>query len=1103
MEIKPERRRVVVLFGDIKGFTPLAELMDPEDLQELVDSIFGRFKELVERNGGYLDKFIGDAVMAVFGAPVAYGDDARRAIATAISMQRYLGEVNSERGTEIKMRIGINAGEVLWSSIAGEKPTVLGDAVNVAQRIEDVTEPGKIYVSESVFNLAFQYYFFKEVGPVSLKGKSEPVKVFEVITEKPAQSEFLIRGRFKTPFLGREEELKEAEDFIKSKFSESGLKIVNFIGEAGVGKTRFCVELAALLSQRFSSKRVYFIRCDPTSREPLFAFKKVFSNILKGILPKDIEVDEALSSYLKKVHGLLEFEADLISSRLLLFLRGEVELSRDLIKELESILTDMLNWLLKDLTYLIIFIDDTEYLDEESKAFLKVLKAKLQGGSLIMAFISRELVESIPADRILELKPLGESFVIEVCKTFLKVQDNEISDDFVSFTLEKTKGNPYFIEELIYFLKEQDLLEYNPLRLKSEDISIPDTISGLLIPLIDALPSQHKEILKTASVIGSYFWRGLLERIVGKSVIDSLDFLEKEGFILSKGFSEVTNSLEYAFRNELMREAAYSLVTKKEREKIHFEVSKELEKLEVKDENILFIIAHHYQKAGYQELANDYYEKAGDLSFNKGFYSYALKAFKELEINEVVAFKIAQCLEGLGDYQEAIKFIENFYKILSPDSDLFLKYKILLASIYSKLSRQSEALNLLEKIDEIKYPEIKAYATFKRAEILWMLGRYEEAANCANLSLKVIEENALSSRDALRALGADLNLLGNISQLNGNYQDALQYYEKAKSIVEDIGEILSQAKVQINISQIYLYYQDYVRAEKYLLDTLEVVKKSGSLLLMGVVLNNLGRVYQNTMDYEKAVDYYVRAISIFKNKSLFSYAVDTTINLASVYIYLSKFSSAEALLREILSSEYITVPEKKGLIYLLKGIAEFESGLFENAFESLCSSEGIYRTLYKPGRLFQIKVLKAGVFCLKGLCEEALTEIKEAEQYIFNFDITLREIDSLIHAAFVQYLCSGKITILDLERATSLFDLVKEADVKVKISWHVLFYLLGGSSDNYVDELFKKEETIKILIKILGFPFLKDESARASYSEILSKYCSTLLKEVLNKLNKI
>jgi len=124
--VKPERRIVAVLFGDIKGFTSLSEFLDPEDLQELIDSIFRKFKEIIERNGGYLDKFIGDAVMAVFGAPVSYGDDARRAVITAIAMQKHLEEVNTQRGTEVKMRIGINVGEVLWSSIAGEKPNRFG-----------------------------------------------------------------------------------------------------------------------------------------------------------------------------------------------------------------------------------------------------------------------------------------------------------------------------------------------------------------------------------------------------------------------------------------------------------------------------------------------------------------------------------------------------------------------------------------------------------------------------------------------------------------------------------------------------------------------------------------------------------------------------------------------------------------------------------------------------------------------------------------------------------------------------------------------------------------------------------------------------------------
>ncbi len=182
--IVPERRFVTILFADIKGFTSLSESLDPEDVEDIINSIFRTFREIIEGHGGYLDKFIGDAVMAVFGAPRSHSDDPRRAILSGLKMQGALKEFNEKHGLNLGLRIGINTGEVLWSSIAGEKPTVMGDAVNVAQRLESIGEPGKVFVSEKTMELAREFFEFISRGDTQVKGRREPVKVFEVRGEK-------------------------------------------------------------------------------------------------------------------------------------------------------------------------------------------------------------------------------------------------------------------------------------------------------------------------------------------------------------------------------------------------------------------------------------------------------------------------------------------------------------------------------------------------------------------------------------------------------------------------------------------------------------------------------------------------------------------------------------------------------------------------------------------------------------------------------------------------------------------------------------------------------------------------------------------------------
>ncbi len=1097
---KPERRIVAVLFGDIKGFTTLSEFLDPEDLQELIDSIFGKFKEIIEKNGGYLDKFIGDAVMAVFGAPISHGDDARRAIITAISMQNFLEEVNAQRGTDIKMRIGINVGEALWSSIAGEKPTVLGDTVNVAQRIQDIAEPGKIYVTDSVVNLTFQNFYFKDVGNVRVKGREEPVRVFEVVDEKPGESEFSIRGRFKTPFVGREEEIRKLEKWLLEKLVKPGIHFAEITGEAGIGKTRLCSEFKGKILITLPEVKVSFFKCDPIKQLPLYAFRKILEDLLSALMPHAPKTKENLSQFLQKNYALSKIDADILGTKIFNFLNREMQFSDELMKEFLSSMLGLFELLVKDIGKFVVFLDDCQFIDSESKYFLNELSKKVSLGSVVVLCISREPLGYFPVDFTIELKGLGEDFVKKVCRTVLQVDVNSISEDFIVRMLEKTKGNPYFVEELIYFLRDKGLLEFNPLRIRAEEYEIPETVTGLLVSSVDSLPEPLREILKAASVIGKHFWRGVLESISGKTVGDELNELEREGFIISQEISFIRGDFEYIFKNELLREAVYSLMTKKEREKLHRLVAQQLEKIEDKDEHMLYMIAYHYEKAGDLMDATRYYEEAGDIAFSKGFYSYALNCYRNLKETPENVYKIAQCLEALGDFENALNLLNSNIGKLDDASLLELRYEILLSGIYEKLSKFEEAFKYLEEAVNSTNPEISSYSNYKKAWVYWRIGDHENARRYVNISIEIIERYGLSTWDALKTLGADFNLLGNIEQVNDNYEKAISYYERAKSIFEEIGELTARAKILINLSQLYLNLWKLDVAESYLQEALSVIKNSGSRFLLAVVMHNLGRVYFNKRDLEKAKNYYEEARKIFLDLKLPGYVAESSINLANIYLELFDFEKGKKLLDEVVLSYPDLQPSRIGIIFFLSGVLNYRLGKFKEAKESFIKSEEIFAKLNDNKKLFQVRVYRAVLECLLGDCDSAVNFLKEAKELEGSFELGLRKTEAFLNGAIVEYICRGKINYLDFETLSSLRSFVEKGSDEMRISWLAVYSILGGKVEDEYRSLIH-EEPLKLLIDFSVFPKIKDQKSRGYLFGMLKERGSHLLLEFLKKLN--
>ncbi len=1104
--IKPERRKVAVLFADIKGFTSLSEFLDPEDLQELVDAIFRDFRCIIERNGGYLDKIIGDAIMAVFGVPYSKGDDTRRAVLTALEMQDTLRKINQKKKININLRIGINYGEVLWSSIAGEKPTVIGDTVNVAQRVEELSEPGKVFVSESIYQMEYRNFYFVEVGLFKLRGRDEPVKVFEVLSEKIHVNEFSIRGRFVTPFTGR---VVEMEDLLSwFKFIMDNPKIYSLIvwGEAGIGKTRFSSEFKNVINDNFKELKTFLVKCDPMKQKPFYVLKALLGFLMEEIFGKEYTPPQVIDVFVNDF-GVSQVEAEILARRIELFLKEELTLSQsEVTLEFIAQIKVILESFAKKRGGIVVFIDDAHYADSESLEFFGKLKKQDFHALVLLFFSSREELMSPGFDKEILLSGLGEDFIREVCVTIMGVEKENISRDFISWIEGKTKGNPYFVEELVHYLKTKNLLELNPLRLISEDISVPETVSGVLLSLVDELQEDVREVIKTASVIGKNFWKKFLERILRRNIEFDLSILIKEGLIIPQLQSYIKDDEEYTFRNDLLRESVYSLLTKKEKENLHKLVAEELESITEKDENLLFLTAYNFDKAANLEKARFYYELAGDRAFLKGYYLYALKAYEAMEPNEEIYYKIAQCLDGLGEFERSKEIILRNLEKFEENSVLRMKFEILLSGILEKEHKFEEAFKFLERASNSEDPDLRAYAIYKKAWVYFRMGETEKAMEFAFESMKTIEYFGLSSRDALKTLGACFTLLGIINQSKGEEKElmeALEYYEKARILFEEIGEIISQAKILINMSQILLALQNYTEAESYLTDALEIVKKSGSRFLMAVVLNNLGRVYYNSRKHiEKAKEYYYEAYNIFRSLNLRDYCIDAGFNLIGFLIEQGEYDKAQQILDKISDKGSELNEHRQGLFYILSALLYFKKGFYDQALSSFEKAQNVYEGINSKDRIFQVKTYLGAIAYIKGDEKSAISYVLDALDLLSEGDVKIpRVVESLIVNGLVQFLCRREIKFPEFVELEELQEEVRYHTIDIKLSWTILLKLSKNKGLSELGDLFTSEQ-LKELRVPKNFPFFEEAQDLSKFVQFLDSWNAVLLKKLILDINQ-
>ena len=589
---REERKVVTVLFADLADFTATADRLDPEDLRASLLPFHAHIRSEVARFGGSVEKFFGEAVMALFGAPAVHEDDPERAVRAALAIHDWLAEQNRPQQARIAVATG-EAHVTLGAHPTEGEPVVVGDVVNMAVRLQAAASVNGVLVGEQTFRATRHAIEYRETAPVAAKGKSAPIRVWQAIgaVTQPGVDP----SRHHSRFVGRERELVALQERLTLAASERSPQLVTILGVPGIGKTRLVSELQRAAATADQPPRWRQGRSlpygDGVSLWALGEMVKAEAGILEG------DPTEKVTRKLRKaVRRIVEDpgDADRIARYLgaLLGLGGEEAVTPERRGETFAAWRYFLE-ALADKRPLVLTFEDLHWADDTLLDFVDELVGSVDGVPLLVVATARpELLErrpdwagGRPNALTISLPPLSES---DTRRLVAELLEQTVVSAEQEALLARVGGNPLYAEQFCRMLVERGRLE-----------EVPESLHGIIAARLDALADSEKRLLQDASIVGKVFWVGALEAMGGESRSDTDELLQslvRREFVQRARHSSVAGDTEYAFRHELLRDVAYDEIPRARKAERHRRVAEWIDSLG-RVEDHAELLAHHYLAA--------------------------------------------------------------------------------------------------------------------------------------------------------------------------------------------------------------------------------------------------------------------------------------------------------------------------------------------------------------------------------------------------------------------------------------------------------------------------------------------------------------------------
>ncbi len=883
-----ERRVITAVFTDVIGSTASAEQLDPEDVHARLSPYFARVRRELEGFGGTVEKFIGDAVVAVFGAPQAHEDDRERAVRAALAIRTAIDELNEDDPwLDLHVRIGVATGESLVTLArdprAGEG-IASGDVMNTAARIQSAAPENGVLVDEDTHRATVHAIDYQPVEPVAAKGKAEPVQVWEAVAVRTHPGR---RAPSQVPFVGRSRELELLADLLAKVIADERRALCTVVAEPGVGKSRLLSEFEARAP---ADARVYRARCLPYG---------------EGITYWPV------SEVVKRAAGILQSdEADVVAGKLDFFLRSLPTESPDDLRTVAAAISNLvgasrtpagtyaaepitkaeLHWgtrrlleLLSQNQPLVVVFEDLHWADE---TLLELLRFLVDGDTpaalLILGTARPELGERTPAifvegeDRhVVELEPLTGS----ESKALLGelAVEQELPAETLEALMRNAEGNPLFLEETVRMLAASPESEASAL-------PVPTTLQALLGARLDQLPLEERSVAQHASVVGTVFWSGAVASLDGddgENVADALRGLERRDVIRTQTRSSIVGEDEYAFKHALIHDVAYARVPKARRVLLHSRCATWLERLPGAQEEFVEIVGYHLEQAcraageiahlhepaptlraatalaraadkaerreGFRE-AGALYERAlalltktdGDVALE---VHLALLAETDGEVALDLHLKGARIQAAVGDLGNAHERLREVCRAAESTGRLDLRCAALiaLANVNTKQGRAAESRrNLTDAVASAAEIGDRALQVRALYEFGYFAAWFEGASEAGIAQVR----DALAIAESLddRSLRIEGHMrIGTLCFNVGDLAGAQEALERAATLASELGSFRDQTRSITLLSPI-LYYRGQVdEAEQLALQALEWLERTADTYLQLQNLRELAR----------------------------------------------------------------------------------------------------------------------------------------------------------------------------------------------------------------------------------------------------------------------
>ncbi len=928
--LEGERRQVTVLFADLAGFTTLAEQRDPEEVHEIMDRCFELITAEVHRFEGTINQYTGDGVMALFGAPIAHEDASRRAVHAALGIQQALGEygrgLEAERGVILRLRIGINTGLVVVGRIGDDLRmdyTAVGDTTNLAARLQQMARPGSVLVSEATHRLIAGFFETVDLGETPVKGHS-PIRVFEVVRHRARRARFDVAvERGLTSLVGRDRELDTLRDLFRQVKAGRG-QVAFIAGEAGIGKSRLLLEFRRTLAETGEPVTWLEGRCISFGQSIPFLplIDQLRGNFRIEEFDGEPEIIAKIERGMRRM-GQVDAHIPYIRSMLSVDPGDPAVLAMDAAARRRKVFDAARALSLRgaELRPLVLVFEDLHWVDGSTEEYLASLLDSLAGVRILLVLTYRlgytPPFGSRSYQTTLTLHALSEEDALAMAGRVLGT--DQFPPELRAALLDKAEGVPLFVEEVTKTLLDLGVLQrenggYRMVKGMAE-VSVPDTMQGIIMARLDRLGDEGKRTVQLASVIGRQFLHRLLERIAGLTgqlegllrELKALEIIYEQGLLPEPA---------YIFKHAVIQDVAYNSLLVQRRKELHRAVGHAIEEL-YPDR-----LADHYEELAHHFVNGEAWEKAFEYLVRSGHRA------KDAYANQV----------ALDFYGKALEVAPRIAPRVAPRRIMEVHQRR--AQVWCLLSRYPEAIADAERMLEVARAagdrQGEGEALVELALAHWLTFSWEHAEHAGRFAEEALAI-AQETGDQL-VLAKSLSYLGLIDQIHAKLMEADLKLEESLRISEAAGlkdaiaqnqtwlaahahwrgefqkALVLSRKGEQTAAEIHDGFQEllalsfrclalaalgeYAEAFAVIDDGLTKARDRNSSFILGRLTNSLGWVHQELGDFARSIELDRESADIGQRIKNPNVEISAAINLGFDYLHLGEPGRAVTLFEE-------------------------------------------------------------------------------------------------------------------------------------------------------------------------------------------------------------